>query len=94
MVERYEAKLAAGDSCPRASPLVAIDGTRVFRTPSAIALFVVMLPLALGRHGTTTAYPSSGQLATSLPRQPTSLPQSRFFAAATAFPLTWIVAPS
>ena len=93
MVERYEAKLAAAGLSPESVAPGRIDGTRVFRYAiRTIALFVVMLPLALA--GMVIHYPAYrliGSLATRLAKERDVIATSKIFAAATAFPLTWIV---
>lgn len=93
MVERYEAKLAVAGLSPESVAPGRIDGARVFRYAiGVIALFVVMLPLALvGMVIHYPAYRLIGPLATRFAKDRDVIATTKIFAAATAFPLTWII---
>lgn len=93
MVERYEAKLAAAGLAPESVAPGRVDGLRVFRYAiQAIVLFVIMLPLALiGIVIHFPAYHLIGPLATRFAKDRDVIATSKIFAAATVFPLTWIL---
>lgn len=92
MIARYEAKLAAAGLSPESVAPGRIDGGRVFRyTIRTLALFVVMLPLALtGIVIHFPAYRLVGPLASGFARERDVIATAKIFAAAAAFPLTWI----
>lgn len=92
MIARYEAKLAAAGLSPESVAPGRIDGGRVFRyTIRTLALFVVMLPLALtGIVIHFPAYRLVGPLASGYARERDVIATAKIFAAGAAFPLTWI----
>jgi glycerol-3-phosphate O-acyltransferase/dihydroxyacetone phosphate acyltransferase len=93
MVEQYEAKLAAAGLAPESITPGRVDRARLFGYAiRTLALFVIMLPLALA--GIVIHFPAYrliGPLATGLAKDRDVIATAKILAAATAFPLTWIL---